>query len=70
MHRHLEVIMTVGLWLGLAVAFAQETRAQQNPVTAIDIVLEPDATMVQRARDALGTLGTARKELRALALRP
>lgn len=52
MHRHLEVIMTVGLWLGLAVAFAQETRAQQNPVTAIDIALEPDATMIQHARDA------------------
>lgn len=52
MHRHLEVIMTVALWLGLAVAFAQETRAQQSPVTAIDIALEPDATMMQHARDA------------------
>ncbi len=52
MHKHLEVIMTVGLWLGLAVAFAQEARAQQNPVTAIDIALEPDATMMQHARDA------------------
>ena len=46
MHKHLEVIMTVGLWLGLAVAFAQETRAQQKPVTAIDIALEPDARMI------------------------
>ena len=44
--------MTVGLWLGLAVAFAQEPRAQQNPVTAIDIALEPDATMIQHAKDA------------------
>ena len=52
MHKHLEVIMTVGLWLGLAAAFAQEARAQQNPVTAIDIALEPDATMIQHARDA------------------
>src|SRR5579859_2904182 len=52
MHRHLEVIMTVALWLGLAVAFAQETRAQQSPVTAIDIALEPDATMMQHPRDA------------------
>ncbi len=52
MHKHLEVIMTVGLWLGLAIAFAQEARAQQNPVTAIDIALEPDATMIQHARDA------------------
>ena len=52
MHKHLGVIMTVGLWLGLAVAFAQETRAQQNAVTAIDIALEPDATMIQHAKDA------------------
>jgi hypothetical protein len=52
MHKHLEVIMTVGLWLGLAVAFAQEARAQHNPVTAIDIALEPDATMIQHAKDA------------------
>jgi 2'-5' RNA ligase superfamily len=50
--RHLEVIMTVGLWLGLALAFAQEAKAQQNPVTAIDIALEPDATMFQHAKDA------------------
>ena len=32
--------------------FAQEPRAQQNPVTAIDIALEPDATMIQHAKDA------------------
>ena len=52
MHKHLEVIMTAGLWLGLAVVFAQEAGAQQNPVTAIDIALEPDATMIRHARDA------------------
>src|SRR4051794_8780914 len=38
--------------LATSAAFAQETRAQQNPVTAIDIALEPDATMIQHARDA------------------
>jgi 2'-5' RNA ligase len=46
----------LGLWtalgLGLVFAFAQEAVAQQYPVTAIDIALEPDATMIQRARDA------------------
>lgn len=52
MHKHLQATMTVGLVLGLAIAFAQETRAQQNPVTAIDIALELDATMIQHARDA------------------
>jgi hypothetical protein len=35
-----------------AVAFTQRAFAQQNPVTAIDIALEPDATMVQHAKDA------------------
>jgi 2'-5' RNA ligase len=52
MHGRVEVIVTVGLWLGLAVAFAPEAGAQQPPVTAIDIALEPDATMIQHARDA------------------
>ena len=35
-----------------ALAFTQGAFAQQNPVTAIDIALEPDATMVQHAKDA------------------
>ena len=52
MGKHLDVFTAVGLGLGLVLAFAQETAAQQNPVTAIDIALEPDATMVQHARDA------------------
>jgi 2'-5' RNA ligase len=33
-------------------AFTQGAVAQQNPVTAIDIALEPDATMIQHAKDA------------------
>src|SRR5580704_11769592 len=35
-----------------ALAFTQGAFAQQNPVMAIDIALEPDATMVQHAKDA------------------
>jgi hypothetical protein len=34
------------------VAFTQGAFAQQNPVTAVDIALEPDATMIQHATDA------------------
>src|SRR5208282_1672493 len=30
--------------------YAGESRAQQNAVTAIDIALEPDATMIQHAQ--------------------
>jgi 2'-5' RNA ligase len=35
-----------------ALAFTQGAFAQQNPVTAIDIALEPDATMIQHAKAA------------------
>jgi 2'-5' RNA ligase len=52
MHDHLQVFTAIGLGLGLAVAAVQSAVAQQNPVTAIDIALEPDATMVQHAMDA------------------
>jgi 2'-5' RNA ligase len=52
MQRYMNAIMTIGLWLGLALPFAQQSAAQQNSVTAIDIALEPDEVMVQHARDA------------------
>ena len=52
MHDHLQVLTAVGLGLGLVVAVVQEAVAQQNPVTAIDIALEPDATMIQHAMSA------------------
>lgn len=45
-------LLAIGLGLALALASPHEARAQQNPVTAIDIALEPDATLVQRATDA------------------
>jgi hypothetical protein len=52
MHDHLQVFTAIGLGLGLAVAVVQGAVAQQNPVTAIDIALEPDATMIQHAMAA------------------
>ena len=86
MHDHLQLFTAIGLGLGLAVAVVKDAGAQQNPVTAIDIALEPEATMVQHAMAAnarlrksfpkgasvyqLGSFGTARKELRALTLTP
>jgi len=36
----------------LTFACTTEASAQQNPVTAVDIALEPDATMIQHAKDA------------------
>ena len=38
MHEHLEVISAIGLGLGLAMALVPGAVAQQNPVTAIDIL--------------------------------
>jgi 2'-5' RNA ligase len=52
MREHLEVISAIGLGLGLAIALVQGAAAQQNPVTAIDIALEPDATMIEHAMAA------------------
>jgi hypothetical protein len=52
MLEHLGVFAGVGLGLGLAMAFVQGAAAQENPVTAIDIALEPDATMVEHAMAA------------------
>ena len=43
-------VLAAGLaWFGI---LSQSAAAQQNPVTAIDIALEPDATMTQRAMAA------------------
>jgi len=46
-------LLSIGFGLVLAVTSARGVVAQQkNPVTAIDIALEPDATMAQHAMDA------------------
>ena len=50
MHDHLQVFTAIGLGLGLAAAVVHGAVAQQNPVTAIDIAIEPDATMMQHAK--------------------
>src|ERR1700759_1580043 len=51
-HPHALAFTVVGLGLALVLGFSQGAVAQQNPVTAIDIALEPDATMLQHAKDA------------------
>src|ERR1700744_2959601 len=50
MHDYWAVSTAIGL--GLMLTSTQVSVAQQNPVTAIDIALEPDATMVQHAMAA------------------
>jgi len=51
-HPHALVFTVVGLGLAVVLGFAQGAVAQQKAVTAIDIALEPDATILQHAKDA------------------
>jgi hypothetical protein len=51
-HPHALVIAAAGFGLTLALGLAQGAAAQQTPVTAIDIALEPDATMLAHAKAA------------------
>jgi 2'-5' RNA ligase len=51
--RYLRALIFTAIGLAaLALAFSQGAFAQQNPVTAVDIALEPDATMMQHAMAA------------------
>src|SRR4029078_9055574 len=52
MHRNLSVLAAPVSGLGALLAHAGTSGAQENPVTAIDIALEPDATMIQHAEAA------------------
>ena len=49
MNRYSSVLTALVTGFGLLLGYAG---AQENPVTAIDIALEPDATMIQRAEAA------------------
>src|SRR5713101_7316638 len=50
MRRYMKVLTALGIVLGSLLAYAGTSSAQQNPVTAIDIALEPDATMMAHAK--------------------
>ena len=49
MYRYLTVLLALALGLGCLAAFSQASRLATEPVTAIDIALEPDATMIHHA---------------------
>ena len=48
----LRLMANVAAAIAIVLAFAQVAVAQQNSVTAVDIALEPDATMIQHAKAA------------------
>ena len=52
MRRYLNVLALLVTGLGALLAHAGTSGAQENSVTAIDIALEPDATMIQHAQAA------------------
>src|SRR6266446_9798134 len=45
----MKVLAALGI-LGSQLGYAETSSAKQNPITAIDIALEPDATMIQHAQ--------------------
>ena len=49
MRRYLTVLAGLCIGLGSLLGYAQKSSANQSPITAIDIALEPDATMIQHA---------------------
>ncbi|MBX9845442.1 MAG: hypothetical protein K2Z80_26905 [Xanthobacteraceae bacterium] len=50
MAKFAEWLAALCLSWAILFAYAAPSHAQQNPVTAIDIALEPDATMIKRAQ--------------------
>ena len=54
MHRCLKVLaaLTIGLLASLPGNVQPLRAGEPNPVTAIDILLKPDATMIQHAKAA------------------
>jgi hypothetical protein len=50
MPGYMKFLAALGIGIVSLLAHAQSSSAQQNPVTAIDIALEPDATMIQHAQ--------------------
>src|SRR5260370_29080145 len=50
MLRYAKIVAALGIGLVSLLGYVDTSKGQQNPVTAIDIALEPDATMVQHAQ--------------------
>jgi hypothetical protein len=47
--RYVKILVALGVGLGCQLGYAETPSAKENPITAIDIALEPDATMIQHA---------------------
>ena len=54
--KYQKILAALGIGLIALLGYATAPRAQHNAVTAIDIALEPDATMMQHAKTANASL--------------
>ncbi len=52
MRGYMKALAAPCICLASLLGFPQTSNAQESPITAIDIALEPDATMMRHARDA------------------
>ena len=52
MLKNTNILTALCISLATLLGYAAPSSAQQNPVTAIDIALEPDAKMIQHAKAA------------------
>jgi 2'-5' RNA ligase len=50
MHRYQNVLTAWGIGLASLLGYARNSGTEESPVTAIDIALEPDSTMIQHAQ--------------------
>ena len=50
MFRFIKIVTALGICLASLLGRVETSGAQQNPVTAVDIALEPDQTMIQHAQ--------------------
>jgi 2'-5' RNA ligase len=50
MHRYLNVLTACGIGLASLLGYTRISGAEESPVTAIDVALEPDSTMIRHAQ--------------------
>ena len=50
MIRHAKILAVFTMWLALLVGSAESSSSGESQITAIDIALDPDATMIQHAQ--------------------
>jgi hypothetical protein len=47
MVRYMKLFAALSVWLGSMLGYVETASAKQKPITAINIALDPDATMIQ-----------------------